>query len=611
MIKYITVAVILGFLLAYSAAAVVGTSSIEAPAVILSNNTGSLTNISIVITTGNGTVKVLGPADVGSSTQRSAIAAAMYASNYSNRTFNGYNFTYTINNAGDNVSGPSAGAAMTMLAVSAFENRKLRNDFTMTGTITPNGTIGEIGGVYDKVAAAKNAGMHLVLVPKVPKNDPENELYLLVQTNYGIPLVQVSNISQASYFAFNSSVSGAANMTSYNFYTDYNVGSIPNASINCTMSCNTTIFGLLLNTTFNLTRNEINSLNSNSRFSNVSGQFGMILNQSIELSKKGYIYTSADFAFLDYVNTFYFNGYPSSRESALVLLNKINASCSSLTPPPLTTKNYEYVINAELRQAWGNYTISQVLQSYNTTYIESDQILDGLYLGAQANGWCTAAHLVYNESAGGGTYLAPSEALRSIANSRIARAAQFGTSIYFVTAQQAYVQNNYPLAILDADYAYSIASAISNSSLPTPELNNLTISIASNSTNGVWASEFAKEAQFYVYESQSASNASSAKSYAISGYSAALLAQQISNDTNTITSNLIVTQQAQASTNSTEVISYINYSQELIYSLLLLVIVLLILNMMLIIMIFNRINGLKQKPARKTTARRVQRRTRK
>ena len=74
----------------------------------------------------------------------------------------------------------------------------------MTGTILGNGSIGQIGGVYDKTGAGKKAGVTLVLVPKASKTTRRSELYLLVQTNFGIPLVQVANISQAAQFAFNS-----------------------------------------------------------------------------------------------------------------------------------------------------------------------------------------------------------------------------------------------------------------------------------------------------------------------------------------------------------------------------------------------------------------------
>ncbi len=593
--QYILTLVLVSFLIgaAYSGAATVGTASIRAPAVILENNTGSLTNITLTISTGTGNVTVIGPSSVGSTTTDSAYTAAMYAANYTSHKFSNYNYVYNIQDAGDNVSGPSAGAAMTILALSAFENRPLRPNFTMTGTISPNGTIGEIGGVYDKVGAAKNAGMRLVLVPKVSPTDPEDELYLLVQTNFGIPLVQVANISQAAYFVFNGQINGIANQTTYNFYNDYKVGQLPNATINCTVSCNDSIFKLILNATFNLTRSDINRLNSNQKFSNISAQLGRVLNQSIGIANRGYLYTGADFAFLDYVNTFYFNGYPSSRASALTQLSGIQNLCTSLTPPPLTTSNYDYVISAELRQAWGNYTISSVISSYNTSQIESDQILDELYLGAQANGWCTAANLVYNEAGSqqNSTYLAPTDVLRGIALQRIDRAAPYGTTFYFATAQKAYNQNNYPLAILDADYAFALANASSQYTLTIGQLNNLSIAVASNSTYGVWATEFAKEAQFYVAESGLANNATLSKSYAESGYAAALLAEQISNDTMTIRQNL-VTAQAPAISNSDiqRLMQYITYSQELIFVLLALVVLLLIINVILIIIVINKIN---------------------
>lgn len=601
--KYLLAVFMLGFMLAIGLAnaGIVGTSSIRAPAVIIFNNTGSLTQISVVITDGIGFVNVTGPTTVGASTLQSAYTAAMYASNYTGRNFSQYNFTYTIENAGDNVSGPSAGAAMTVLAVSAFENKPLRSNFTMTGTISSNGTIGEIGGVYDKTGAAKANGMKFILVPKVAPTDPENELYYLVQTNYGIPLVQVGNVSQAIAFAINSSAT-LPKGTTYNFYTNYNVNSLPSPTINCTQQCNYTLFHDLLNATFNLTKGDIQSLNASPKFSNISAQLQKVLNQSEAISKKGYLYTGADLAFLDYVNTFYFNGYSTNRSSALSLLDNVQGFCDSLNPPPLTKSNYDYVISAELRQSWGNYTINSVVASYNSSQIDSDEILDELYLGAQSKGWCTAANLVYNEASTNGTYVAVSPTLRSVAVSRITRALPYGQSLYLVTAQHAYNQQNYPVAILDADYAFALANATFKSNLSTATLDNMSAQIAANATFGVWATEFAKESQFYVSESKLASNSTTAKSYAISAYSSALLAQQLSNDTSVISNSLIVSPipvtttapQATSTGNGSVgsqmelLTSDIAYTKELVYALLLLVAGLLLVNIALISIVINK-----------------------
>ena len=434
-------------MLSYSSAAVVGTATIRAPAVIVTNNTGSLTTITLVITNGNGAVTVTGPQTVANSTIQSATTAAAYASNYTGHMLSDYNFSYNISDAGDNVSGPSAGAAMTILAVSAFTNIPLRKDFTMTGTISGNGSIGQIGGVYDKASAAKASGADLILVPKVAQTDPEDELYLLVQTNFGIPLVQVANISQAAYFAFNSDINGLSNETEYNFYTDMHAPELPQAGINCSALCNYTIFGYLLNSTFNLTHNEINMLDANPKFYGIGSQMGRVLNQSMAIAEHGYLYVGADYSFLDYVNAFYFNGYSTNRSAALSTLYAIQYFCNSLKPPQLTTSNYNYVINAELRQEWGDYSINSTISSYNSSQIDSDEILDELYVGAQANGWCSAANIVFNASGRnqGGTPVVPSSALGPIAASRLARASQYGPSMYYTTAEQAYSQSNYPV----------------------------------------------------------------------------------------------------------------------------------------------------------------------
>ncbi len=88
----------------------VGFATIRAPAVIVTNNTGALTTINLTVTNGNGNVSVVGPAEVGNSTIQSAYTAAQYTTYYLNLSFNGYNFVYSISNASENVSGPSAEA---------------------------------------------------------------------------------------------------------------------------------------------------------------------------------------------------------------------------------------------------------------------------------------------------------------------------------------------------------------------------------------------------------------------------------------------------------------------------------------------------------------------
>lgn len=62
--------------------------------------------------------------------------------------------------------GPSAGAAMTVGFIAMFKGDRVRRGTALTGTIEPDGHIGWVGGIPDKIRAAKREGYHTVLVPR-------------------------------------------------------------------------------------------------------------------------------------------------------------------------------------------------------------------------------------------------------------------------------------------------------------------------------------------------------------------------------------------------------------------------------------------------------------
>ena len=67
--------------------------------------------------------------------------------------------------------GPSAGVAMCTTLVSAFTGIPVRKDIAMTGEITLRGRILPIGGLKEKLLAAKRSGIKTVLIPKENKKD--------------------------------------------------------------------------------------------------------------------------------------------------------------------------------------------------------------------------------------------------------------------------------------------------------------------------------------------------------------------------------------------------------------------------------------------------------
>ncbi len=89
--------------------------------------------------------------------------------------------------------GPSAGVTMATAIMSAITKRPVRCDVAMTGEITLRGRVLPIGGLKEKLLAAKKAGIRKVLVPEKNRNDM---LEVSSEITDGLDIVYVSTMDQ-------------------------------------------------------------------------------------------------------------------------------------------------------------------------------------------------------------------------------------------------------------------------------------------------------------------------------------------------------------------------------------------------------------------------------
>ena len=89
--------------------------------------------------------------------------------------------------------GPSAGITMATAILSAVTSKKVRADLAMTGEITLRGRVLPIGGLKEKLLAAKNAGIQTVLIPKENTADVEE---LSSEITKGLEIIPVETMEE-------------------------------------------------------------------------------------------------------------------------------------------------------------------------------------------------------------------------------------------------------------------------------------------------------------------------------------------------------------------------------------------------------------------------------
>ncbi len=99
-------------------------------------------------------------------TQYSARLATAVASNYTKIDVSNLDIIYNLKSEAGIVAGQSAGSIMAVSTIAALQNKRLRDDVIITGSINALGEVVDAGGLRAKAEAAKRGKAKTFLVPK-------------------------------------------------------------------------------------------------------------------------------------------------------------------------------------------------------------------------------------------------------------------------------------------------------------------------------------------------------------------------------------------------------------------------------------------------------------
>jgi ATP-dependent Lon protease len=157
---------------------------------------GEILFVETSLSQGEGKLTLTG--NLGDVMKESAILALEYLKSHASKfsldpaIFKKYNVHVHVPEGAIPKDGPSAGVAMMTSITSAFTQRKVRGNAAMTGEITLRGKVLPVGGIKEKILAAKRAGITDIAISLENRKDVEeiNEIY-----RKGLNFNYVHNIS--------------------------------------------------------------------------------------------------------------------------------------------------------------------------------------------------------------------------------------------------------------------------------------------------------------------------------------------------------------------------------------------------------------------------------
>lgn len=327
-----------------------GELSMSVPAVMGSG--GGLVNTTMRLMPGDGSIFIGTSPYTSTDTQKSVEDAVGFAKALSGPDDAACDIllSFDTHDAGSYIEGPSAGTAISVLAYSLIQGLVPRQDAIVTGTIDHYGRMGEVGGLYEKAKAAALDGKDYFITP--PATFYEMLVLNRVEEEYGITVLESEDAEEVLRFMlFNESIN-QTNFTS----EELQAPDVP--------QCNASGLERFVP----VSRDMLDKLGAE------IGRLDPADNESHEIRKffegrlmvgnaileKGYVFTAANSAFLDYIDLSTVNAILDGDVDIQAKSREVRGCLEAVERPPATDENFEWVAGSAMREAWAAETLSRM-----------------------------------------------------------------------------------------------------------------------------------------------------------------------------------------------------------------------------------------------------------
>ncbi|VVC00424.1 Archaeal Lon protease [uncultured archaeon] len=489
-------------------------------AAVTGENSGGIFQLTVEVRPGNGSVYTAVSPRTGFATQSSEEQAVDYAFESAGLDRKGCDVLFRMEGPfGENtVDGPSAGGAMTVATIAALTNRTIRQDVVMTGTISPDGRIGPVGGIIEKSLAASDASASYIVVPKLQVY----EALLLSSVSRTKPFhaIEVDDVAGAEGILFSS--------YSQNFTSKFNPASkpLPQSLKPIPVDADLGRFTLVakgvvddLDSTvgkaFAGSQESEESMRLRQYFANETSNYRKLLSL-------GYPFTAANAAFLLSIDAEYVK-IGNQQVDVNGSIDDVSACISRLRPPAKTSENFDWAVGSDLRRIWATQKLNDTIESRSQREGYTT-LRDLLY----SYSWCGISESLAAQATDVGGKPVDERALAGMASDKVSEAENAITSSpspdydsawHLQNAMKANESGEYGAAIYEATYALSMQQA---SEMPSDaNISAAVEKLASTPPTSLWGKIYYGQGM-YLYAQAIDASAEPADAYRILKYASAL-----------------------------------------------------------------------------------------